>query len=61
MAKPKSIIPTIEKKISIPADLCARLELELHSDVEGRIPYGAQSEFICRLLRDHFAAIDKAS
>jgi len=60
MAKPKNVINTIEKKISIPADLCARMELELYSDVENRIPYGAQSTFICSLIRAHFTQIDEA-
>lgn len=58
MAKPKAVIPTIEKKIQIPADLCTRMELELYSDLEQKIPYGAQSELINRLLREHFRALD---
>ena len=60
MAKPKAVIPTIEKKIQIPADLCTRMELELYSDLEQKIPYGAQSEFINKLIRNHFRAIDEA-
>ena len=58
MAKPKAVIPTIEKKIQIPADLCTRMELELYSDLEQKIPYGAQSELINRLLREHFTRLD---
>jgi hypothetical protein len=58
MAKPKNVIPSIEKKISIACDLCARMELELFSDLEGKIPYGAQSTFINQLIRDHFTALD---
>ncbi len=61
MAKPKNVIPTIEKKVQIPMDLVARMELELHSDLEGRIPYGAQSEFINRLIREHYQRVDQAS
>lgn len=60
MAKPKAVIPTIEKKIQIPMDLCTRMELELHSELEGKIPYGAQSEFINKLIRAYFKAIDTA-
>lgn len=60
MAKPKAVIPTIEKKIQIPMDLCTRMELELHSELEGKIPYGAQSELINRLLREYFHKLDIA-
>ena len=58
MARPKLTIPNVEKKISIPSDLCARMELELYSDLEGRIPHGAQSSFITTLIRNHFDEID---
>lgn len=58
MARQKNIIPTIEKKLQIAADLCARMELELYSDVEEKIPYGAQSEFINNLIREHYKRID---
>jgi len=59
MARQKNVIPTIEKKLQIAADLCARMELELYSDVEEKIPYGAQSEFINNLIRQHYKAIDE--
>jgi hypothetical protein len=58
MARQKNVIPTIEKKLQIAADLCARMELELYSDVEEKIPYGAQSEFINNLIREHYKRID---
>lgn len=58
MAKPKNVIPSIEKKIQISSDLCARMELELFSDVEGKIPYGKQSEFINNLIREHYKRVD---
>lgn len=58
MAKPKNAVPTVEKKVQIPMDLVTRMELELHSDLEGKIPYGAQSEFINRLIREHYQRID---
>lgn len=54
MAKPKNAVPTVEKKIQIPMDLVTRMELELYSELEGKIPYGAQSEFINRLIREHY-------
>ena len=58
MAKPKNLIPSVEKKISIEADLCARMELSLYSELEGRIPYGAQSQLINQLLRQHYREVD---
>lgn len=58
MARQKNVIPTVEKKLQIAADLCTRMELELYSDVEEKIPYGAQSEFINTLIREHYKKID---
>lgn len=58
MAKPKNVIPTVEKKFSIPSDLCARMELELFSDLEGKIPHGAQSILVAKLLREYFEELD---
>jgi hypothetical protein len=59
MARPKAVIATIEKKIQLQADLCTRMELELFSEVEGKIPYGAQSEFINKLIREHYKKLDE--
>ena len=58
MPRQKNLIPTVEKKIQIQADICARMELELFSDLEGKIPYGAQSELINKLLREHYRRQD---
>jgi hypothetical protein len=56
MSRPKRTIRTIYKNIALPEDLVAKLELELFSEVEGRIPFGAQQEFFVKLLREHFEA-----
>ena len=56
MPRPKSANPKITKHIPIDPDLCAKAELQLFSDLEGRVPYKANSDFITQLLRDHFAA-----
>jgi len=58
MARPKSLIPCETKKVSFHKDLCVRMELELYSEVEGRIPYGAMSELLNKLLREHYKQID---
>ena len=61
MARPKKTTRTIFKNIGIPEDLVARLELHLYSDLEGRIPQGAQQEFFTKLLRDYFSDLDAAA
>lgn len=55
MARPRKVVRTIFKNIAIPEDLVARLELELYSELEGKIPFGAQQEFFSKLLREYFA------
>jgi len=52
--RPTKNLRSIQKNISLPEDLVAKLELELFSDVEGRIPHGKQSEFFEGLLRKYF-------
>lgn len=54
MARPKKTLATVSKNIRIPEDLAARMELELYSELEGKIPYGAQHEFFTKLLREYF-------
>jgi hypothetical protein len=54
MARPKKLIRTVYKNIALPEDLAAKVELELYSEVEGKIPFGAQQEFFSRLLREYF-------
>lgn len=58
MARPKKIVQSISKNIALPEDIVARIELELYSDVEGRIPFGAQQRFFEQVLREHFARVD---
>ena len=59
MPRPLKTIRTINKNIALPEDLVGRLELELFSEVEGRIPFGAQQEFFTTLLREYFAQKDR--
>lgn len=54
MPRPASINKPIEKKLSLDAELVAKVELALFSDLEGRVPYGAWSGLIEQLLREHF-------
>jgi len=55
MARPKRAIPNIEVKIPLPPDLVARMDLKLFSEVEQRIPYGARSRYITRLVEADLA------
>jgi len=58
MSRPARVVRTISKNIALPEDLVARLELELYSDLEGKIPFGAQAKFFEDLLRRHFTEQD---
>lgn len=50
MARPKKVIPSVEKNISLPQDLVLRVDLELHSDLEGRVPHGAWARYVSALI-----------
>jgi hypothetical protein len=58
MGRPKQTIRHIYKTISLPEPLVARIELELFSEVEGKIPFGAQQEFFVGLITEYFAKLD---
>jgi len=50
MAKPRLTIRPIEKTISIPETLVAQVDIHLYSQLEGRVPHGAWSRYIKRLI-----------
>lgn len=56
MPRPKSATPRVDKKLTLSSDVVARVELELFSDLEGRVPYGAWATFVEGLIMQHFAA-----
>jgi len=58
MANRKNIIPTVFKGISIPKPLADRVDLELWSVLEGRVPQGAYQAFYVQLLVDYFSRKD---
>ena len=53
MPRPKRTIRPVEKHISIPEDIVTKIELELWSDLEGRVPFGAWSQLVVGLLEEH--------
>jgi hypothetical protein len=58
MARPRKAIRPIEKNISLPQDVVARVDLELYSELEGKVPFGAWQKFIERLIRAELAHLD---
>lgn len=61
MPRPRKVIRPVERSISLPEDLNARIELHLFSDVEGRVPHGAFSRFMEGLARQYFAQFEKGA
>lgn len=59
MPRPVSITRSIHKNIALREDLCIRLEKELYSVVDGRIPMNAQRDFFNQLLQGYFDDIDR--
>ena len=55
MPKAKATEPNHLLKAWISAELKGRLYLQLHSEIEGRIPHGKISEFIEERLREFFS------
>jgi len=55
MPRPLKTVRTVYFHIGIPEDLAAQVKLHLFSEVEGKIPLGAQQEFFVSLLREYFS------
>ena len=55
MPRPRKAIRPVEKNISLPEDLVARVDLELYSDLEGKVPFGAWQRYVERLIREDLA------
>lgn len=51
MPRPRKAIRPVEKNISLPEDLVARVDLELYSDLEGKVPFGAWQRYVEGLIR----------
>lgn len=57
--RPANIIPSSRLELQIRADMRARLDIHLFSDVEGRVPKGAYAAFFDQRLREFFSEFDK--
>lgn len=51
MPRPKRTIRPTYLNLAIPEDVRVLLDLRLYSELEGRVPHGAYSEYVCRLIR----------
>lgn len=59
MPRIKQVTPSIDKHIHLPAELVARVELELFSELEGKVPFGAWQQFITKLIKEHFELAER--
>lgn len=51
MPRVKRVDRPVRLEITLPESVSAAVELELFSDIESRVPYGARSKLIEQLLR----------
>lgn len=52
MSRPPRAIRPVEKSLSLPRDLCDRIDLLLWSELEGKVPHGAFSRFVEAAIRE---------
>lgn len=55
MPRPRKAIRPMEKNLSLPQDLVAAVELELYSEIDGKVPFGAWSHYVEELIRKDLA------
>lgn len=51
MPRVKRVDRPVRLEITLPESVSAAVELELFSDIEGRVPYGSRSKLLEQLLR----------
>lgn len=61
MPRPRKALRPVEKNISLPEDIVARVDLELFSELEGKVPFGAWQRFVGGLIQAHFERQTRAS
>jgi hypothetical protein len=45
----------VEKRVSLPETIVAAVELQLWSELEGKVPFGAWQEYLVRLIQADLA------
>lgn len=58
MPRPRKIDRPVEKRVMLPESLVARVELELFSDLEGKVPFGAWQRFLTDVIMERLAKLD---
>jgi hypothetical protein len=61
MARPRKTDRPIEKNISLPQSIVVRVELELFSALEGKVPFGAWQRYIVRLVEQDLVSKEKGN
>ncbi len=56
MPKKAAIDRPVNKTISLPSSLCARVDLLLYSELEGRVPFAAWRNYIKELVEKDLQA-----
>jgi hypothetical protein len=54
MPRKAALVPNKHLHTTIPAELAAKLDLFLWSEVEGRVPQGAYQGFVVQAIREFF-------
>lgn len=60
MPRPRRTIRPTQLNVSIPETLRAEVDLKLYSEVERRVPHGAYSAYICRLIEEDLKGVSQA-
>lgn len=60
MPRPRKIDRPVEKRVMLPQSLVARVELELYSELEGKVPFGAWQRLLVELITERLAKLDAA-
>ncbi len=58
MARPRSIEPPEDVRVRLDPRVKVKVDLWLHSDVEGRVPYGEYKRFFTILIERFFSEKD---
>lgn len=57
MGRPRKTLRPVPLNVSLDEDVAVKLELELWSDLESKVPFGARSLLINKLLRSYFRSL----
>ncbi len=60
MPRPPQAVKKVAVTLQLIPDLAAQLDLELYSEIDGRVPYGAREKVIAPLIQAWIAERQKA-